>query len=78
MELLMDAVGQSRYIVVTGTHNDTCVRQYFRVESYKVAPIKRQHGSTSRCRKCYDRYVFDALARLACFARGEDVVAELT
>lgn len=43
-----------------------------------MAPIKCQHYSTSRCRKRYDRCVFDALACLACLVRGQDVVAELT
>ena len=44
----MDTVGQSSDIIVTGAHNDTGVRRYCSVESDKVAPIKRQHRSTSR------------------------------
>ena len=45
----MDTVSQSYNIVVTGANNDPCVQWYFSVESDKVAPIKRQHRSTSRC-----------------------------
>ena len=47
----MDAVGQSYNIVVAGANNDPCVQRYFSVESDKVASIKRQHRSTSRCRE---------------------------
>ena len=74
----MDAVGQSYNIIVTGAHNDTCVRRNGSVESDKVAPIKRQHRSASRGRECQDCSVFDALSCLAGFVCGEHVMAKLT
>ena len=57
----MDAVSQRRHIVVTGAHDDTCVRRYLRVQADKVAVIQRHHRSTRRSRKRYNGGVCDAL-----------------
>jgi hypothetical protein len=73
----MDAVSQRRHIVVTGAHNDTCVRRHLRMQSDKMAAIKCHHRSTCRRRKRDNSGVRDALACLACLVWGEDVVAQL-
>jgi hypothetical protein len=74
----MDAVSQRRHIVVTGAHDDACVRRHLSVQADKVTAIKRHHRSTHRHRERYDCGVCDALARLACFVCSGDVVAKLT
>ena len=51
---------------------------YFSVESDKVAPIKRQHRSTSNCCERSNCGVFDTLPCLAGFVCGEHVMTELT
>jgi len=66
----MDAVSQRRHIVVTGTHDDTCVRRQLSVQADKVTAIKRHHRSTRRSRKRYNGGVCDALACLASLIRG--------
>jgi hypothetical protein len=53
------------------------MRRYGSVESDKVAPIKRQHRSTSRGRECQDGSVFDAPACLASLVCGKHVMAKL-
>ena len=60
----MDAVSQRCHIVVTGAHDDTCVRQHLGVQAGKVAAVKRHHGSTRRGRKRYNSGVRDAPAGL--------------
>jgi hypothetical protein len=59
------------------SQNDTCVRRYCSVESAKVAPIKRQHCSTSRGREHQDRSIFDALSCLAGFVCSKHAMAKL-
>jgi hypothetical protein len=73
----MDAVSQRRHIVVTGAHNDACVRRHLRMQSDKMAAIKCHYRSACRRRKRDNSDVRDALACLACLVWGEDVVAKL-
>jgi hypothetical protein len=73
----MDASSQRHHIVVTGAHDDACVRRYLRVQSDKMAAIKRHHRSACRRRKRDNSGVRDALACLACLVWGEDIVAKL-
>lgn len=73
----MDTVSQRHHIVVTGAHDDTCVRRHLRVQTDKMAAIKRHHRSTCRSRKRDHSGIRDALTCLACLVWGEDVVAKL-
>ena len=51
-ELLIDAIGQSRNIIVSRTHDDAFVRRHSQVKSDKVSTIKRQDRSTRIRREC--------------------------
>jgi hypothetical protein len=73
----MDAVSRRRHIVVAGAHDDACVRRYLSVQAGKVTVIKGHRRSTHH-RECDDFGVCDALIRLGCRLRGENVVAKLT
>lgn len=73
----MNAGGQSQHIVVTGTDNNTGMRQHLAVQADKVPPIKRHHRSAGSSREHQDRFVCNTLPCLSCLVGGEEVVPKL-